>query len=447
MVQRRKILFVASELTPLAKVGGLGDVVGSLPKALVEQGAEVGVIIPRYTMIPISGLQRVGVITVPLAKGAETVTIYKTVIPHSRVTVWCLDNRTYLSRGPIYGSRSAFAGSFSEIQRFLFFSKAVYELLQHGMLAYDIIHCHDWHTGTLAALLRGSNRKTVFTIHNLANQGVWPAKEVDRWFGANSFRAVGREYNFMSEGIRNAGLVTTVSPTYAKEILTKQYGEGLEGLLKKRAARRELTGILNGIDYSFWPIKKNPVKAKHRAPVFALISRLTEQKGLTLLLPLISHYVRECGAVFRFLGQGEARLEKALQSAARKYPRNVKVKIGFDEALAHRWYREADFFLMPSLFEPCGLGQMIAMRYGTPPIVRATGGLRDSVRHLKNGFVFQGESQAGLEKAMEQAIAVFYDKKKLAALRRRCLSADFSWKISARRYRALYSKLFRRSRL
>ena len=458
-----KILFVASELTPLAKVGGLGDVIGSLPKALAELGVDVRVIIPLYEQIKKNNLKLV--IGNWKLENGERVNIYKTRLPrqHSNilqnvrmlprndgVEVFLIYNKKYLSKGPIYFEKTAFAGSKKEIDRFKFFSQAVYQLLarisvestrvgadnsaksafgQHKSAISgwrpDIVHCNDWHTGALVKALREVRNeksemrpKTIFTIHNLANQG-----------------ATKRE-NLMAEGIKNADVVTTVSPTYAREILTQEYGAGLEGLLVKR--RKNLVGILNGVDYGFWPKKH---ARQDNIPTFGLVSRLTYQKGIDLVTPLVSEFVRKCNAQFWFLGQGETQYEKALQELAKKYPRNVFAKIGFDEKLAHKIYRESDFFLMPSRFEPSGLGQMISMHYGTIPIVRATGGLKDSVRHLKTGFVFKNASSADLRKVMHLAARYFYDKKKFAVIRKNCLKRDFSWFKSAKEYKKIYARL------
>src|SRR3989338_4516662 len=348
-----KVLFVASEMTPLAKVGGLGDVMGSLPKALVQIGIEASVIIPLYEQIDRIKwrLKRLGGINV----GQENAIIYYTEIPAGdtgKVRIFLIENRRYLSRGQIYFDRTAFMNSRKELEKFLFFSRAVFEFVRRrDFFQPDIVHCNDWHSGALVAMLRNcpfgrslegrqnsnfknQNLKTVFTIHNLANQGA---------FGGR---------NLMEEGIENADMVTTVSPSYAKEILTKKFG----------------------------------LKQDIRSPIFGFVARLTSQKGVNLIIPLVRKLVEENGAQFVFLGQGEVDYEKNLLKLGRDYRDLICTKIGFDEKLAHDIYAQSDFFLMPSIFEPSGLGQMISMRYGTIPIVRATGGLRDSVRNLKTGF-------------------------------------------------------------
>lgn len=423
MISKIKVLFAASEMAPLAKVGGLGDVIGSLPKALKKIGVDAEVVIPRYEHIPKKNLKF-------FCRLDKNTAVYET--RSGGVRVFLVDNKKYLSRGPVYFERTAFAGGKREIGRFLFFSKAVFELIQRGILMYDMVHANDWHTGALVSLLKRklqvTNHKlqtprTIFTIHNLANQGVWG----DR--------------NLMREGIMNADFVMTVSLTYAKEILTKEYGDGLERLLKKRAKEKKLVGILNGIDYGFWPKPPRGHSRKNGRPRFGFVARLTYQKGLSILLPLAPYFVKKYDAEFYFLGQGEARFEKILLKLAAQYPKNIFVKIGFDEKLARWIYANSDFFLMPSIFEPSGLGQMIAMRYGTVPIARATGGLKDSIADGETGFLFKSRKSADLERAMERALNVFYNARKFKKMRRRCLKQNFSWDKSAQKYKALYQNM------
>ena len=443
-----KVLFVASEMTPLAKVGGLGDVMGSLPKALVQIGVETSVIIPLYEQIDRIKwrLKRLGGINV----GQENTIIYYTEIPAGdtgKVRIFLIENRRYLSRGPIYFDRTAFMNSRKELEKFLFFSRAVFEFVRRrDFFQPDIVHCNDWHSGALVAMLRNSpfgrslegrqnsnfknqNLKTVFRIHNLANQGA---------FGGR---------NLMEEGIENADMVTTVSPSYAKEILTKEFGEGLENLLRRRDRKKELAGILNGIDYEFWPLakreklvfqKKIGLKQNIKSPIFGFVARLTSQKGVNLIIPLVRKLVEENGAQFVFFGQGEADYEKNLLKLGRDYRDLICTKIGFDEKLAHDIYAQSDFFLMPSIFEPSGLGQMISMRYGTIPIVRATGGLRDSVRHLKTGFVFEKANSGVLFDAIKLALRYFNHPAKMKKMIKNCQNQDFSWNKSAKKYRKLY---------
>jgi len=439
-----RALFVASELTPIAKVGGLGDVIGTLPKALSDLGVDVKIVIPKYGEIDNRNLKLV-ISGWPTGFENERINVYKTKFPKSSVEVFLIENKKYLSRGPIYFEHTAFAGRFEEIQRFIFFSKAVFGLLNAEIFSSDIIHCHDWHTGALVTSIKRQTSsikpKTIFTIHNLGNQGKWNFDKVTRWFGKNNFQKFGNNFNFIAEGVLNADLITTVSPSYAKEILTKEYGLGLENLLRKR--RKDLVGILNGIDYGFWPVSaKASADKPYTHPHFGFVARLTYQKGLSLLLPIIPEFIEKYGAEFHFLGQGEARFEKWLEKLSKKYPKKVFVKIGFDEKLAHRIYAQSDFFLIPSAFEPSGLGQMISMHYGNIPIVRETGGLKDSVKHLKTGFVFKEKTSEALAKVMELAVDYFYNKpKQLKSMQKNCRKQDFSWGHSANKYKALYKNL------
>ncbi|MDP1629289.1 MAG: glycogen/starch synthase, partial [bacterium] len=308
--------------------------------------------------------------------------------------------------------------------------------------------------------------KTVFTIHNLGNQGKWNAKAVENWLFDGKIarlKRFGENFNFMAEGIMNADIVTTVSPSYAKEIRTPEYGMGLEKIIN--SLKRKPAGILNGIDCEFfnpetdkfifsnYSQKKMALKRENKLalqkfcglavdgekPVFGLVSRLTGQKGIALIAPVIKELVSR--VQFVFLGAGEKKYEEALIQAGKKFPQNVFVQIGFSEELAHRIYAGSDFFLMPSIFEPCGLGQMIAMRYGAIPVCRRTGGLKDTVKDGKNGFLFEKPSPAGLKKAVLRALDLFFDKPRFQIMRNNCLKENFCWENRAREYRKMYSGL------
>jgi starch synthase len=440
-----KILFIASEMTPIAKVGGLGDVIGSLPKALRALGVDVSVVLPRYECILKTGLTRAGEI-------GEGTTLFQT--EESGVPVFLVENEEKLGRGPIYFEKTAFAGSKKEIDRFVFFSEMVAAALEKQLLQADIVHAHDWHTARLVALLswKQARERTVFTIHNLANQGTVGGGDL------------------MLEGIESAGIVTTVSETYAREIQTVEYGDGLEKILQARAARGELLGIVNGIDTDFWnpatdkfltesfggdvaSAKAENKRALQRelglaenpdAPLFGIVARLTEQKGIDLVTESLQATFLERGASqFVFLGQGQREYEAEISALTKEFPRRVAARIGFDEGLAHRIYASSDFFLMPSRFEPCGLGQMVAMRYGAIPIVRNTGGLRDTVKDGVTGFVFNEPTSSALVEALDRALELIEKKpQEFNAVRNACLAEDWSWKKSARAYRALYEKIF-----
>ncbi|MEK7123390.1 MAG: glycogen/starch synthase, partial [Patescibacteria group bacterium] len=334
--------FAASEMTPIAKVVGLGDVIGSLPKALRKAGVDARVIIPRYEKIKngknlkIEFLENISVKT---GEGKERVSLYKTNV--NGVEVFLAENEKYLSKGGIYFSSTAFASHFAEVKRFLFFSAAVREILRSGSFPFkpDIVHANDWHMGALVSFLKAEKLplKTVFTVHNLGNQGKWNAADIDNFLvEKNIFCRFGKEFNFMAEGILNANVITTVSSRYAGEILTKQYGENLENVL--RARKKDISGILNGVEYDFFnPAKdkflfkkysRNNLAAKEankilfqkkyglkqgaEIPLFGLVSRLTGQKGIHLISAVCGRFIKEYSCQFAFLGKGNPIYENGL---------------------------------------------------------------------------------------------------------------------------------------
>ncbi len=472
-----KILFVASEFAPIAKVGGLGDVIAALPKALAKLRLNVSIVIPRYGFISKENLRLIARdIVVPLAKAQEKIELYEMPVPDSRLRVFLIENKNYLSTGPApYLESTAVAEQKAEIERFVFFSKAVFVLISQGALKADIVHVHDWHAGALVDLMANGKwqmargkPKTIFTIHNLGNQGKWSADEIDNWFFAEGeekiFTRFKNDYNFIAEGILHADRVTTVSPTYAKEILTSKYGEKLEKVLQKQ--KKHLTGILNGIDYDFWNpetdkfIFKNysakdfiggkaenkralqiglGLKEAANLPLFGLVARLTPQKGIDFATAVLEKFIEKHDSQFIFLGKGKREYENALIALAKKFPKNIYAKIGFDEQLAHRIYAASDFFLIPSRFEPSGLGQMISMRYGTLPVVRATGGLKDSVRHMKTGFVFEKESSSALRKNFELAHSHYINHRDLIKrMQDNGFKENFDFIKAAEKYKKLY---------
>jgi len=432
-----KILFAASEAEPLIKVGGLGDVLGSLPKALYGRGYETAVILPLYEPL----LKERGrfkllgrKIFIRGKRAKESVSLYETKLPRSAVKVFLVENKRYLSGGGVYFSKTAIASHREEIERFRFFSEAVYQLIRNGILPFkpQLVHANDWHTGHLVRLLGEESLGvgTVFTVHNLANQG-----------------ARGKE-NYMAEGIKFSDVVTTVSRTYAREILTPEYGFGLDRILRRR---KKIIGILNGIDFDSLPkvpASKDAEKLKLQKllhldpglsrPLFAFVARLTDQKGVRFLLSLVPRLVVNFEAQFIFLGTGEEALEAALMGLAKSFPGQVAVRIGFDEPLAGKIYAGSDFFLMPSLYEPCGLGQMIAMHYGTIPIARKTGGLADSIKDGETGFLFEGKNDIALFEAAARALDVFGDFAGLKRMQARAKQESFSWKLQAAEYRKVY---------
>lgn len=476
-----KILFASSECTPTAKVGGLADVIGSLPGALKKLDLDVRIVIPKYKTIDEKKYYFRKIDSKVKVK-EEFVNIYQGFLPESNVPIYLLENEKYFGENGIYFERTAFVGSFKEIQRFLFFSQAVLEIFPNFHWSPSIIHCHDWHTAILPVLAKlqiqpptldraGGKIKNLLTIHNLANQGRWEAKEIFDFLKLKgdefeSFKIRDRygNFNILEQGILNADLLNTVSPTYAKEILTKECGEELEKSLLKR--KKELCGILNGIDESrFNPaadpnLKKNyslknlEKKTENKTelqeilnlaknptiPLFGLISRLTPQKGIDLLIEIIPELIKR-NCQLAILGVGSADYEKKLLELSQKYPENVSSQIKFDSVLAQKIYAGSDIFLMPSKFEPCGLGQMISMRYGTIPIGRKTGGLADTIKNKKTGFFFEKYESEALLETIKEALKCYQKQKKWNEMIKTAMSEDFSWQKSAQKYLKLYKKL------
>lgn len=435
--KKLKVLLVASECAPLVKVGGLGDVVGSLPEPLRQIGVDARVCLPKYKFIDSKKLG--------LKKIFEKAVMGEKVVVWQGLNIYFLENDKHFGTNDVYFSKSAFVDSVGEIQRFLFFSKAVSEIFKNkDVWKSDIIHCNDWHTAIIPSLFKSQNipTKTILTIHNLANQGG----------------------DILKQGILNADLITTVSKKYSKEILTKEFGCGLERQLLKQ--KKDIFGIVNAIDIDFFNpktdknIKSNyssrslskkninkldlqgklGLRKNEKAILFGVVSRLTSQKGIDLIIEAIPELVG-LGCQFVLLGIGEDELEEKLISLSKKYPLNVSTNIKFDAVLAQQIYAGSDVFLMPSKFEPCGLGQMIAQRYGNLPLVRETGGLADTVKDNKTGFVFKAFSkEVFLEKAL-QTIKAFKNKKKWNNMQKTAMSKDFSWKKSAKEYLAVYKKV------
>ncbi|OGO61039.1 MAG: hypothetical protein A2Z36_00305 [Chloroflexi bacterium RBG_19FT_COMBO_48_23] len=464
------VLFVAAEATPLVKVGGLADVIGSLPKALIERGHDVRVIMPRYGIIKADEFPVIPVIdnlNIEVMKTTKQVSLKLTELG-SGVKVYLLDSDEFYNSTEVYGK--------DELRRFFLFCRAILDILPELDWQPDIIHCHDWHTALIPLWLKknGSHYASIFTIHNLAYQG---------FFDGNFLVDVGLEndwqlrpagapdppLNFMSQGILWADVVTTVSETYASEILTPEYGVGLDYLLRYRQGR--LFGIVNGLDYdefnpaadAFIPTKYdistidkrigNKLALQKRAgfiedatvPLVGMVSRLDEQKGLDILTAGFDPLFQNTEVQLVILGKGREGYHDLLRQAVSRYPQKLAVFIDFDDALARLIYAGCDMFLMPSRFEPCGLGQLISMRYGAVPIVHHTGGLVDTVQELAqdlskgSGFVFQDYDSGAMLTAIQRAVNS-YKKKAWQNVMRRIMALDFSWQASARKYEALYRK-------
>ena len=473
-----KILFVASEVAPYAKIGGIADVIGALPIALKNLGIDVGVIVPRYERLTETPTLEVLLHDVEVRVGkTERCTVYRGTLPHSDIPVYFIENIRHLSRGPIYNEHGT-GDPFSEMTKFLFFSAAVTSALPLLGWKPHVIHCHDWHTAVVPALLRAMGRqdaRTLLTIHNIAHQGVWNAHDVTAFLGpmdgggylTKHLDGHG-DFNALQQGILAATMINTVSPGYAKEILTPEFGEGLDTVLTERKDRT--SGILNGIDEEFFNPETDPalrvqynvhsiekkienklaleeqcgLSTDRRVPVFGFIGRLADQKGIELILKNCEAFARARARVV-LLGAGLSDIEHRIRSIVKRYPDTFYAKIGFDSEFAQHIYAGCDFILVPSKFEPCGLVQMIAMRYGTPAIVRATGGLKDSVIDVSDhdrglGFVFNDFSPEALWSVVERAISLYRKPDEWRNLMVRCMNQNFTWERSAREYLSLYER-------
>ncbi|MCX6783651.1 MAG: glycogen/starch synthase [candidate division WWE3 bacterium] len=466
-----KVLLAASECAPFIKVGGLGDVIGALPKALLSLGVEVAVVIPLYKSLVDTVTTKREEFSVRFNNKEESVTVYVSKIPESQVPIFFLQNETYLSNGGVYFDKSAFASSQEEISRFAFFSKAVAQFCDS--LQPDLVHCNDWHTALIPYFLKDKHVPTILTIHNLANQG-FSSLDINKsldlitnrdrlldWDEADS------NLDLLLQGVTRCTLVTTVSENYAREITTQEFGEGLDDVLRARAGR--LVGILNGIDTDTYDPKTDPNISTHYDSelfvsgklankialqkelglnpdptklVIGLIGRLTHQKGIDLVLGSLNEVLRN-NAQLIILGSGEESLEEKLKSENDRFGQNsdFKAVLGFDEGLARRIYAGSDLFLVPSRFEPCGLTQMIAMRYGSLPVVRDVGGLHDSVKDGIDGFVFKDFSPKSLGEAINRTAKTFgnpYSWKKMVC---NAMAYDWSWARSAEKYVEVYKKV------
>ena len=477
----RKILFVTSEAHPLIKTGGLADVAGSLPKVLNEMGVDVRLIMPNYQAIKTTEeIYYKSTIRVNNINAH----ILETRLPGTKVPVWLVDCPEFFDYpGNPYVDELG-KPWLNSAQRFAFFCRITVEVaMNRGYLEWkpDIIHCNDWQTGLVPALLsleKDLRPATIFTIHNMAYQGLFP-KETRVMLNLPSrlWRSNGVEFNgmlsFIKGGIVYADRITTVSPTSANEIQTADFGYGVEGLLSYR--QEYLTGIVNGIDVDQWnpqtdtnisacydattldkkQLNKTALQIKYALPVdknipiFVLISRLVEQKGIDLLLECLPEMLN-LPLQFVLLGKGDKLLEQQLFRFSKKYPEKMVVNLGYDEALAHQFEAGADIFLMPSRFEPCGLNQLYSQRYGTVPIVTRTGGLADTVvdtlpETLKNktatGFVFNAPTVGSLMEAIKRALIVYENSKDWKQLQINGMKKDYSWNRSAKEYLALYEKL------
>jgi starch synthase len=471
---------VASEVHPFAKTGGLADVLGALPPALTKLGHQVDVVMPRYRGITVGA--SIGQITVTLGGQVDVVDVSAVVDRNVRYVF--VSHAPYFDREYLYGAASRDYPDNAE--RFAFLSNAALSWAASTGHRYDIVHAHDWQAGLIPLLVRrgvpawrGAERPaTIFTIHNLAYQGVFDASWLPllglEW---DLMRIDALEYwsriSFLKGGIMFAEAITTVSPRYAEEIQTPELGFGFDGILRFRAS--DLVGILNGIDYDQWdperdlnlpvPFSASKMAGKaaakrrvletfglprapdtRRRPLVAMISRLVDQKGFDLL-GQISDVLPVLGASFVLLGSGEPRIETQWRELAMRHPDRIGVRIGFDDALAHLIEGGADLFLMPSRFEPCGLNQMYSLRYGTVPVVHATGGLFDTVHNMDEtsgegtGFTFNEYSPVALLGALGRALQMFENRPAWQRIQKAGMREDFSWDASAREYVKVYERV------
>ncbi len=483
---RLRIAMVAAEAAPFAKEGGVADVIGSLPKELAALGHDVRVFLPRYGSIDPSrwGLVHTGVVrTLPLFGGYQSVHLLRGELPDSQVTVYFVDHEELFGK---YARLYLGQEQRDEQRRFILFCRAVLDALPALNFVPDIIHLNDWQTAACAAYLRTTYRhllrmggcRVVYTIHNLQYQGRWDPTILDEIGLDRSavFTPLGLEYwgdvNWMKAGITYADIITTVSRRYAEEIQTLDQGWGLDELLFQRHTR--LFGVPNGIDWDAWnPATDTSLAQCYSAdnatggkladrtalraefglpdeadvPVVGVVSRLVDQKGFDLVAA-ITNELREMPLQLVVLGSGHPRYEEIFKDLSES-SNNVRVRIGFDVALSHRIYAGSDFFLMPSAFEPGGLGQLIAMRYGTLPIVRATGGLADTVADVDadraegNGISFEPYTPVALLDALSRAQTLYSDREQWPVWVRRAMAYDSRWTTSARAYTDLYERALR----
>lgn len=478
----KKILFVSSEAVPYIKTGGLADVVGSLPKYFDRNEYDVRVMLPKYACMDavfLPNLRFVCHFYVNLNWRKQYVGILES--EYRGIHYYFVDNEFY------FAGSSPYNNIYEDVEKFAYFSKAVLASLPYIDYAPDVIHCHDWQTGLVPVYLHtafGDDNfyagiKTVFSIHNLKFQGRWRIREViditglpEQIFNDKELESYG-EANYLKGGVVYADAVTTVSPSYANEITTQEGGEGLHGLMNAR--RNVLHGILNGIDYDEFNPQTDPyiesnfssksvlsgkkankaalqkelgLSVRESAFVIGIVSRLTEQKGFDLVSYIMDDLVSQLDVQIVILGTGESKFENVFHHFHSQYPDKVSAYIGYSEEKAHKIYASADAFLMPSLFEPCGLSQMISMRYGTIPIVRETGGLKDTVQayneyeNTGTGFSFCNFNADDMKYVVEYAYHVFRDERKAwEDMMQRAMAQDFSWNKSAGEYEKLYDSL------
>ncbi|MFQ5586109.1 MAG: glycogen synthase GlgA, partial [Thermodesulfobacteriota bacterium] len=476
-----KVLIVSSEAVPFAKTGGLADVAGSLPKALMAAGCGVAIAMPLYREVIKRGgdfEEVVGEIIVRV--GLHDVRASLLRGENDGVPVYFLKQDEYFDRGALYGTPDG--DYFDNLERFTLFSRGLLEGLSRLGTRFDVIHCNDWQTGLIPVYLKSlystdksfAKTATLFTIHNIAYQGVFPSPLFpvtglpSRLFAVDGLEFWGN-ISLLKAGVLFSELVTTVSKRYSREIQTNEFGYGLEGVLKARS--KQLFGVLNGVDYEQWNPESDPYIAAHysrrslagkgicrkdlldafglklppKSPLLGVISRLADQKGFDILSEAMDEIMAmDVGMVV--LGTGERRYHDLFTTLAGRYPKRLGVKITYDNTLAHKIEAGADIFLMPSKYEPCGLNQIYSLKYGTVPVVRATGGLDDTVEGYDrksgegNGFKFSRYSPRALVKKVGEAVDLFRERKEWRKVMQNGMAEDFSWERSAQRYITLYRR-------
>jgi len=480
------ILFIASEAYPLIKTGGLADVAGSLPRALLKRKHSVRLVLPAYPQVLAAaeeqGLKSLGELTL----GDQTVTLWQTRLPGTRVPVWLVDTPEFSQRqGNPYLDEQGKDWPDNN-RRFYRFCQAAVELaMGRAGIAWqaDLVHANDWQAGMACMLLAQEPKRpaSVFTVHNLAYHGLFPAHSMAELnLPGHLWHHESLEFHdqlsFIKGGLVFADQITTVSPSYAREIQTPEFGCGLDGLL--RARQGQLSGILNGIDTDQWHPGRDPHLAQHYnwrqlnrkatnkqalqkklglptqadKPLMGFIGRMVEQKGLDLILALLPKLLAEGQCQFAILGSGMARYQDTFKQLATQYPEHLALTLGYDEPLAHQIEAGCDLFLMPSLFEPCGLNQMYSLRYGTLPLVHAVGGLKDTVfdpgpltetgelPEQANGFSFQAPRAEAMQEALERALTYYRQPQLWRQLQTNAMRGDYSWERSAEEYEQLYQK-------
>jgi starch synthase len=494
MAKPLSILFVSSEVVPFAKTGGLADVSAALPQVVRELGHDIRIIMPKYMAVSdrkfkIHDIKRLTDMPIHLGEETFLASVKSSFLTNikTKVQVYFISNEKLYCRSDLYVDPKTKEAWPDNDNRFMFFCRSVIETLILLGWKPDIIHLNDWQSGLIAALIKTEyadeplfkNTKIVFTVHNAAYQGIFPKESfVKTGLPAKAFKMEGVEFhgdfNLLKAGLVYSDAITTVSPTYAKEVRSsKEFGYGLEGVFKKRA--RKTYGILNGMDVTLWNPEVDKLIPKNysaatiedkqenkkalcdhfklpydpKVPIIGIVSRLADQKGFDLIHESLEDLMG-MDLQLVVLGTGEKKYEELFTKAAKKYKKKVGAFIGFDEDLAHLIEAGADMFLMPSKYEPCGLNQMYSLRYGTLPIVRSTGGLADTVEDLDakpkagTGFVFEKYAAKQMLDAIKRALAAFADEKIWTAAMKRAMAKDNSWDASAEKYIELYKNLLKK---